>query len=328
MYKRRLIIALSMLGCQAWAQAPAPGSAPSAAYPASAVTLVVPFTTGTGADLLARLLGPKLAERWKVSVITDNRPGASGAIGSAHVAKAAPNGLTLLVTATAHATFPALQPKLPYSPLQAFSPVVMLGNSALGLVTSGKSPLTSFKDFAETAKKKPGELTYSTPGSGSPQHLTMELLAQEGGLRLLHVPYKGSAGALTDVIGNHIQASVVALQTASPHLNNGALRMLALMSPERSPAYPNVPTLKELGLSNVVVETWYGVLAPAGTPPEIVAKLNADFNSLLQLPEVRESMARQGLNVAGGNPQRLQDLVKSELTRWATVVDKAGIKPE
>jgi tripartite-type tricarboxylate transporter receptor subunit TctC len=156
----------------------------------------------------------------------------------------------------------------------------------------------------------------------------MELLAQEGGLKLLHVPYKGSAGALTDVIGNHIQASVVALQTASPHLNNGALRMLALMSPERSPAYPNVPTLKELGLSNVVVETWYGVLAPAGTPPEIVAKLNADFNSLLQLPEVRESMARQGLNVAGGNPQRLQDLVKSELTRWATVVDKAGIKSE
>jgi tripartite-type tricarboxylate transporter receptor subunit TctC len=328
MHKRRLIIALSLLGCQAWAQAPAPAAAPTGAYPPSAVTLVVPFTTGTGADLLARLLGPKLAERWKVSVITDNRAGASGAIGTTQVAKAAPNGLTLLVTATAHATFPALQPKLPYSPAQAFTPVVLLGTSALGLVTSGKSQLTSFKDFTEAAKKKPGDLTYSTPGAGSPQHLTMELLAQEGGLKLLHVPYKGSAGALTDLIGNHVQASVVALQTASPHLNNGALRMLALMSPERSPAYPNVPTLKELGLSNVVVETWYGVLAPAGTPPEIVAKLNADFNSLLQLPEVRESMARQGLNVAGGNPQRLQDLVKNELTRWATVVDKAGIKPE
>ena len=322
-FRRNLMaasVAIMCLGGAVHAQSPA--------YPAAPVTLVVPFTTGTGADLLARLLGPKLADRWKVAVVTDNKAGASGAIGTNFVAKAAPTGLTLLVTATAHGTVPALSPKLPYSPLQAFTPVVLLGTSALGLATSGKSPLHSFKDFQQAAKAKPGDLNYSSPGNGSPQHLAMELLAQESGVQLLHVPYKGTAGALTDLIGGHVQASIVALQTAAPHLQNGALRMLALMSAERSPAFPNVPTLKELGLPGAVVETWYGVFVPTGTPPEVVAKLNADFNSLLQLPEVRETMTKQGLVVVGGKPDRLQDLTKNELTRWARVVEKAGIKAD
>lgn len=320
MHARRLFIALALLGSQAWAQAPA--------YPSRPVTLVVPYTTGTGADGLARLLGPKLADRWKVSVVTDNRAGASGAIGTDHVAKAAPNGLTILITATSHGTVPALQSRLPFSPLQAFSPVILLGTSALGLATSGKSAITTFKDFQDAARKQPGQLSYSSPGTGSPQHLAMELLAQESGVQLLHVPYKGTAGALTDLIGNHVQASIVALQTASPHLQNGALRMLALMSPERSPVFPQVPTLKELGLPSLVVETWYGVFVPAGTPPEIVARLNSDINSLLQLPEVRDTMGRQGLNVAGGRPERLQALVKSELRRWAHVVETAGLQSD
>jgi tripartite-type tricarboxylate transporter receptor subunit TctC len=317
-----------LLGSAAWSCLAAPAWAQGPSYPASTVTLVVPFTTGTGADLLARLLGPKLADRWKVAVVTDNKAGASGAIGTNAVAKAAPIGLTLLVTATAHGTVPALSPKLPYAPLQAFTPVVLLGTSSLGLATAGKSSLHTFKDFQQTAKAKPGELNYSSPGNGSPQHLAMELLAQESGVQLLHVPYKGTAGALTDLIGGHVQASIVALQTAAPHLQNGALRMLALMSAERSPAFPNVPTLKELGLPGAVVETWYGVFVPAGTPAEVVAKLNADFNSLLQLPEVRETMTKQGLAVAGGKPERLQELTKAELARWARVVDKAGIKAD
>lgn len=323
LFRRSLLLASAAWSCLAvpvWAQGPS--------YPASNVTLVVPFTTGTGADLLARLLGPKLADRWKVAVVTDNKAGASGAIGTNAVAKAAPTGLTILVTATAHGTVPALSPKLPYAPLQAFTPVVLLGTSSLGLATAGKSSLHTFKDFQQTAKAKPGELNYSSPGNGSPQHLAMELLAQESGVQLLHVPYKGTAGALTDLIGGHVQASIVALQTAAPHLQNGALRMLALMSAERSPAFPNVPTLKELGLPGAVVETWYGVFVPAGTPPEVVAKLNADFNSLLQLPEVRETMTKQGLAVAGGKPERLQELTKAELARWARVVDKAGIKAD
>jgi tripartite-type tricarboxylate transporter receptor subunit TctC len=310
----------ALLPACAFAQAPV--------FPDRPVTLIVPFTTGTGADGLARLLGPKLSERWKVAVITENRAGASGVIGTDHVAKSAPNGYTLLITATAHGTVPALNPKLPYSVLQAFAPVVLLGTSAMAVLTSGKSPFTSFKDFQDAARHQPGKLTYSTPGTGAPQHLAMELLAQESGLQLLHVPYKGSSGALTDLIGNHVQASIVALQTASPHVLNGSLRMLAVLSPERSPAFPQVPTLRELGLSNLVVETWYGVFVAAGTPPEIVAKLNSDFNTLLQLPDVREAMARQGMNVAGGSPQRLQELVKAELTRWSRVVELAKIQDD
>jgi tripartite-type tricarboxylate transporter receptor subunit TctC len=219
-----------------------------------------------------------------------------------------------------------LIPKLPFNPQQAFTPVVLLGTSALGLATSGKSPFNTFKDFQEAAKKQPGVLNYASPGTGSPQHLAMELLAQETNIKLLHVPYKGTAGALTDLMGGHVEASVVALQTAAPHLQSGALRMLALMSAERSPAFPNVPTLKELGVANGVVETWYGVFVPSGTPAEVVAKLNADINSLLQLPEVKDTMNKQGMVIVGGNPERMNDLVKNELSRWARVVEKAGIK--
>jgi tripartite-type tricarboxylate transporter receptor subunit TctC len=328
-FTRRRTFCLAALACSTFflCAAHAQNSpAANSAYPAGPVTLLVPFTTGTGADLLARLLGPKLADKWKVSVVTDNKAGASGSIGTGIAAKSAPNGLTVLITATAHGTFPALMPKLPFNPQQAFTPVVLLSTSALGVATSGKSPLNTFKDFQESAKRQPGVLNYSSPGTGSPQHLAMELLAQETGIKLLHVPYKGTAGALTDLMGGHVEASIVALQTAAPHLQSGALRMLALMSAERSPAFPNVPTLKELGVQNGVVETWYGVFVPAGTPPEVVAKLNADFNSLLQLPDVKDTMNKQGMVVVGGKPDRMGDLAKNELTRWARVVEKAGIK--
>jgi len=320
------LTALMGFGLMGLQHAAAQNNAATGPYPSGPVTLLVPFTTGTGADLMARLLGPKLADKWKVSVVTDNKAGASGAIGTGMAAKAAPNGLTVLVSATAHGTFPALMPKLPFNPQQAFTPVILLGTSALGVATSGKSSLQSFKDFQESAKKQPGVLNYSSPGTGSPQHLAMELLAQETNVKLLHVPYKGTAGALTDLMGGHVDASIVALQTAAPHLQNGTLRMLALMSPERSPAFPNVPTLKELGVANGVVETWYGVFVPAGTPAEVVTKLNADINALLQLPDVKDTMTKQGLVIAGGKPERLNDLVKNELSRWARVVEKAGIK--
>lgn len=326
MARRKTLGVLALAACSAlWAGQTRAQSA-LGTYPSGTVTLMVPFTTGTGADLLARLLGPKLADKWKVSVVTENKAGASGSIGTAAAAKAAPNGLTVLVTATAHGTFPALIPKLPFNTQQAFTPVVLLGTSALGLATSGKSTFNTFKDFQEAAKKQPGVLNYASPGTGSPQHLAMELLAQETNIKLLHVPYKGTAGALTDLMGGHVEASVVALQTAAPHLQSGALRMLALMSAERSPAFPNVPTLKELGVANGVVETWYGVFVPNGTPAEVVAKLNADINSLLQLPEVKDTMNKQGLVIVGGNPERMNDLVKNELSRWARVVEKAGIK--
>ena len=298
------------------------------AYPTKPIKIIVPFGPGGFTDVVARMMSIPMSKSLGESVVVENVNGAGGTIGANKVAKAAPNGLTVLVTATAHGTFPALMPKLPFNPQQAFTPVILLGTSALGVATSGKSPFNNFKEFQDSAKKQPGVLNYSSPGTGSPQHLAMELMAQETNIKLLHVPYKGTAGALTDLMGGHVDASIVALQTAAPHLQNGSLRMLALMSAERSPAFPNVPTLKELGVANGVVETWYGVFVPAATPAEVVAKLNADFNSLLQLPDVKETMNKQGMVVVGGKPERMGDLAKNELSRWARVVEKAGIKAE
>ena len=301
---------------------------PSAGYPNRPLTLIVPYTTGTTADTLARLLGAKLSERWSVAVVTENRAGAAGVLGTDAVAKAAPNGYTLLFTATAHTTVPALKPKLPFDPIAGFAPVVLLGTSAMALLVSPKVEARTVKEFIELARAQPGKLDYSSPGGGGPQHLAMELFMQETGTQLVHVPYKGSAGALTDVIGGHVQASVASLQTSSTLVAGGQLRMLAVMSEERAPAFPNVPTLKELGHPGLVVDTWYGVLAPAGTPAEIVARLNTELNVLLRLPEVREALAKQGVTPAGGPPERLQQLLARDIPRWTKLVASAHIKAE
>ncbi len=326
--KSRICVTLAMLAGAGFVY-PARAQTPSLApYPNKPITLIVPYTGGTTADSLARLLGAKLSERWGVATVTDNRAGASGIIGTEVAAKALPNGYTLLFTATAHGTVPALKPKLPFDPIKSFVPVSLLATSAMGVVVSTKVPANSLKEFIELAKSQPGKMDYSTPGAGGPQHLAMELFMQETGIELVHVPYKGSAGAMTDVIGGHVQASIVSLQTSSNFINSGQLKMLAVMSAERSPAFSKVPTLKESGHANLVVDTWYGVMAPAGTPPEIIAKISAELNSILQLPDVRDTMAKQGLVPVGGTPERLRDLLTLEIPRWAKVVAAAKIKTE
>jgi tripartite-type tricarboxylate transporter receptor subunit TctC len=184
------------------------------------------------------------------------------------------------------------------------------------------------KEFVDLAKRQPGKMHYSSPGNGGPQHLAMELLKLETGIDIVHVPYKGAAGALADVVGGHVQAMISATQTAYPHVQSGRLRALAVMSPERSPAFPEVPTMKEIGLSELEVETWYGAFAPAGTPAPIVRKINADINSLLKDAQVREVLEKQGMVPRGGPPERLEALVKRELPRWSRVVKAAGIKAD
>jgi tripartite-type tricarboxylate transporter receptor subunit TctC len=298
------------------------------AWPTRTVQIVVPYTPGTGADILARILGPKLAERWKVGVVTDNHTGATGNIGTDFVAKAPPDGYTLLCTATSFGTNPALNPKLPFDPVKSFAPVALLATSSMGVIVTPALPAKSMREFLELARSQPGKLNYSSPGSGGPQHLAMELLKLDTHIDVVHVPYKGSGGALADLVGGHVQAMIVSLQTAAPYVQGGKLRMLAVMSAERSPAFPDVPTLREQGLPDLEVETWYGMLAPAGTPGLVVAKLNADLNALLREPDVRELLARQGMTPAGGVPERLGALIKSELTRWARVVAAARIRAD
>ncbi len=313
--------------CAAAALAPASTLAQDA-YPSRNVTMVVPYTPGTGADILARILGPKLAERWKVGVITDNRAGATGNIGTDHVAKSAPDGYTLLCTATSFGTNPALSRKLPFDPVKDFAAVVLIATSAVSLTVNPQFPARSLADFVDVARRSPGKYYYASPGNGGPQHLTMELLKQDLKVDLVHVPYKGSGGAVSDLIAGHVQAMVISLQTAAPYVQSGKLRMLAVMSAERSPAFADVPTMKELGHPDLEVETWYGVFAPAGTPASAIAKVNADVNALLKEPDVRALLEKQGMSPAGGPPERFGALVRNELARWSRVVKSAAIKAD
>ena len=297
-------------------------------WPARTIQLVVPYTPGTGADILARILGPKLAEHWKVAVVTDNRAGASGNIGTDFVAKSAPDGYTLLCTATSFGTNPAINQKLPFDPIKSFAPIILLATSTMAVIVTQGLPARSMREFLELARGQPGKLYYSSPGNGGPQHLAMELLKLDARIDLVHVPYKGSGGALADLVGGHVQAMIVSLQTAAPYVQSGKLRMLAVMSAERSQAFSEVPTLKESGLADLEVETWYGVFAPAGTPQAAIARVNAEMNALLKHNEIRELLARQGMAPAGGTPERFGDLVRKELARWLRVVAAAGIKAD
>jgi tripartite-type tricarboxylate transporter receptor subunit TctC len=298
-----------------------------APYPSRTVTIVVPFTPATGADLIARLLQPKLAERLGQAVVIENKAGASGAIGTEMVAKSPPDGYTLLFTATSHGTLPAMK-RVPYDAVKSFTPVALAATSALSFVIGPQVPAASMAEFIALAKKSPGKMYYSSPGAGSIQHLAMELAKLETGIDLVHVPYKGSSGAATDLVGGHVQATVAALQTMAPFVGNGRLKMLAVLSSERSPAFPDVPTMKELGHPKLVVDTWYGIYAPAGTPHEAIALLNREVNALLQLPEIREAMAKQGLTAVADRPERLGELVAGEIARWTRVVAAAGIRIE
>jgi tripartite-type tricarboxylate transporter receptor subunit TctC len=303
------------------------GVAAAQPYPSKTVHVIVPFTPGTGADILARLLGPRLAERWNVAVVTDNKAGATGNIGADFVAKSAPDGHTLLFVATSFGTTPALV-RVPFDPVKSFTPVALIATSGLVVVVNPQLPVHSVRDLVELARREPGKLHYSSPGNGGPQHLAMELLKLETGMNIVHVPYKGAAGALADAVGGHVQATIAAVQTAQPQIAAGKLRGVGVMSAERSPAFPEVPTLREQGLPDVEVETWYGAFAPAGTPAGAVSKINTDLNALLAEESIKAFLARQGMSPAGGTPERLGGLLQGELARWSRVVKAAGIKPD
>ena len=302
------------------------GTATYAQYPSKTIAIVVPFTPGTGADNIARLLQPRLAERLKVPVVVENKVGASGAIGTEFVAKSQPDGYTVLFTATSHGTLPAMKRSLPYDAVKSFTPVALAATSAMSFVVGPQVGASTLPEFVALAKKAPGTLYYSSPGAGSIQNLAMELVKIETGTDVVHVPYKGSAGAASDLVGGHVQATVAALQTMAPFVTTGRLKMLAVLSAERSPAFPDVPTMKELGHPNLVVDTWYGIYAPAGTPREVIARLNTEINALLQLPDIREAFAKQGLTPVVDKPERLGDLVEKEIARWNRVVATAGLK--
>ena len=298
-------------------------------YPRRAIRIVVPFTPGTGIDILARTLGAKLGERLGVAVVVENRPGASGNIGTDAVAKAAPDGYTLLMTANTIVLNRSLFRSIPYDPIKDFAPVLPLALGSLALVAHPALQVNTVAELVAAAKARPGKIDYGSPGLGTPHHLAMELFKSATGTNLLHVPYKGTGPAVADLLGGQISAMFLPVHVALPHAQAGKLRMLAAGGVVRSAATPETPSLAEAaGIRDIDVDIWYGLYAPAGTPREVLSRLNAEVNAILKLREVRDELAKQGLGTTGGTAEDLARLTASDMERWMRVVKEAKIEAE
>jgi tripartite-type tricarboxylate transporter receptor subunit TctC len=289
------------------------------------IRLNVPFSPGTGPDLLARILSEELRQRWNQPVIVENKPGASGNIGTDLAARAAPDGHALLVTVNTFVMNASLYRSIPYDPEKSFTPIVEIATGVLALAVHPSLNVTTFAELIALARGKPGEVNYASPGRGTPQHLAMELLKLTAQINLTHIPYPGSAGALKDLAGGHVSAMFLPIHTALPLAETGQIRILAVGSQARA---AQVPTLAELGVTGFDVDLWYAVLAPAGTPKAIVDRYNAVFNEILAQPGVREVLGKQGLIAQGGAPERLAELIAKDRLRWAKVVKDAEITSE
>jgi tripartite-type tricarboxylate transporter receptor subunit TctC len=292
------------------------------------IHLFVPFTAGTGPDLLARILGEELRQRWNQAVVVENKPGASGNIGTLAAARAEPDGQTLLVTVNTFVMNASLYKSIPYDPETSFVPVAEIATGVLALVVHPSLNVSTLQAFVAAAREKPGAINYASPGRGTPQHLAMELLKLTAQIDLTHIPYAGSAGAIKDLAGGHISAMFLPVHTALPLAASGDIKILAVGSEQRAHQAPDVPTLAELGVAGFDVDLWYAVLAPAGTPTEIVMRYNAAFNEILAQPNVRTLLDRQGLVAQGGPSERLAALIAKDRARWARVVKDAGISAE
>ena len=298
-------------------------------YPAKPVRIVVPFTPGTGIDILARSLGQKMGDDWKVGVVVENRPGASGNIGTEAVAKSAPDGYTLLMTASTFIMNRSLFKSIPYDPIADFAPVAPLAIGQLALVTNPSVKARTVKEFVALAKESPGAMTYGSPGNGTPHHLAMELLKATMGINLLHVPYKGTAGATQDLLGGQISAMFLPVHVALPLVTAGKLNMLAAGGTQRTAVTPDVPSLAEaVGVRDIDTDIWYGLFAPARTPPAVIGTLNRTVNKLLKNPEVADALEKQGLQPTGGTEEQLDRMTRTDLERWAKVVRDAKIQPD
>jgi tripartite-type tricarboxylate transporter receptor subunit TctC len=301
------------------------GALAQAAWPTRPITIVVPFTPGTGIDVLARTLGQKMSQRLGQPVIVDNKPGASGNIGTGAVANAAPDGYTLLMTVSTFVMNPSLYKSVPYDPVKSFAPVAQTATGAQVFVVHPSFPAKTMADAVKLFKSNPGKYTYASPGNGTPPHMAMELLKLNTGTDVLHIPYKGSAGAITDLLAGEVNAMILPVNAVLGHVKSGKIRMLGVAREKRLAVAPDVPTFAEQGLPDIDVDLWFGLLAPAGTPPALVTRLNSEINQILAMPDVRETLDKQGLVPAPGRPEALGTLVKNDFARWANVIKKAKI---
>lgn len=319
MQRRTFALAASlMLAAPAFAQT----------FPTKPMTIVVPASPGGAIDLAARLIGQKFTEAWGQPVVIENKTGATGVIGTDFVAKAAPDGHVLALVASSHAINPSMFKKLPFDTVKSFEPVVQTHTVPLVLVVAPDSPFKTMQDVIAFGKKNPGQLSFASSGNGGAPHFSGELFQSMAGLQMQHIPYKGSTLAHPDLMSGRVSIMFDTLAATSAQIKGGKLRALAVTTPKRLPAFPDVPTVAEAGLPGYETSTWGGLLAPAGTPKATVAKLAAETTRILALPDVRERMLAAGVEPVGGTPEQYAAFIGSEMVKWGKVAKAAGIEPE
>ena len=303
-------------------------AAQGAAYPTRSIRLVVPFPPGAGTDTVARFIAQKLGEAMKATLVVDNKTGAGGAIGAAEVAKAEPDGYTLLFVAGPFTTVAAASKNPTYDPVRQFAPVASIGVSPLVFVVNPEVPAKTMRDFIALAKKEPGKLNYGSAGPGSINHLALELMNARAGIVVVHVPYKGIAPATQDLLSGHIQAITGTISATLPYIADGRVRALAVTGAKRAALLPDVPSWQEQGVPDANVINYWGIAAPAGTPSAVIAKLNADVNEVLAQPDVKERLAREGAEIVAGPPDRLGSIVRTDLDGWKKLIVEAKLSLE
>jgi tripartite-type tricarboxylate transporter receptor subunit TctC len=305
----------------------ASSEAQTPAYPTKPIRLVVPFPPGGATDIIARAVAQKLGEAWGQSIVVDNRPGAGGNIGTELVAKAPPDGYTLeMGTVGTHAINASLYAKIPFDHVKDFAPIILVAGVPNVLEVTPSLPVNSVQELITYAKANPGKLNFASSGNGTSIHLSGELFKVMTGVQMTHVPYKGSAPAIQDLLSGQVQLMFDNLPPSLPQIKAGKLHALAVTSAARAPALPDVPTIAESGLPGFEASSWFGLLAPAGTPPAIIAKINAEVATWLASPEGKEKLASIGANAAGGSPDDFARHIQAETAKWAKVVKESGAK--
>jgi tripartite-type tricarboxylate transporter receptor subunit TctC len=306
----------------------ATGAAHAQTYPTRAVRLIVPFLAGGSTDIVGRTVAQKLSEMWGQPVVVDNRPGGSTMIGTEAVARAAPDGYTLLVTPAPFTINPSLASKVPYDALTDFAPITLINTTPLVLVVHPGVPAKNVKALIALAKSKPGQLNFGSSGTGGSNHLAGELFNAMAGVKMVHIPYKGNAGALTDLVGGHLDAVYNGLTSALALIKGGKLNVLAVTSLKRNAALPDVPTLDEAGLKGFEAVAWNGLTAPAKTPRDVIVKINADVIRIVNSPELKERLKAEGSDPVGSSPEQYAAFLRAEIAKWAKVIKFAGVKAE
>ena len=301
---------------------------PAQGYPDRIVRLIVPFPAGGSNDIAARLIAPHLEKALGQSVIVDNRPAAGGIVGSDAVAKAAPDGHTLLLVASSHTVTPALNSKLPYNTERDFAPISLINTNAMVFFSNPKVPAADLAEFIALARKSPGTFNYSSPGAGSQTHLLIDLLSRKAGIAMQHLPYRGGAPASMAVIAGEAELTLLAPNVLFPHIRAGTLRTLATGGATRHPQLPDVATTAEFGYPEIRAIQWVGMFTTAGTPQTIIDRLNSELNQIVRLPEVTAKFAEQGVTPTGSTPREFQSLISTEIRQWTDTVRAANVRVE